>query len=37
MKRWFRTLAMVATGAAVFQAAGCAPLDAIFGLFGSIV
>jgi hypothetical protein len=28
---------MVATGAAVFQAAGCAPLDAIFGLFGSIV
>ena len=37
MKRWFRTAVMVATGAAVFQAAGCAQLDSILGMFGSIV
>jgi hypothetical protein len=37
MKRWLRTAAMVATGAAIFQLAGCAALDAITGMFGSIL
>lgn len=35
-KRWFRTAAMVATGAAIFQLAGCTALDSILGIFGSI-
>lgn len=36
MKRWYRTIAMIATSAAIFQAAGCSQLDAIFGMFSSI-